>query len=217
MTKTLKISFASMLIAGMSMMGCQGDGHESSTTTTESKDSMVTDVPVNTAVNTNDSMAAKMMADSMARVNMNTPAVDSTGKMKSPAGKGKKGKISIIMGDMKSSAAMTADKDGFYTNVDSWPSFPGGQKALEDYFANNVEYPDMASSNGTQGTVQVNFGVDENGKVVSPKVMSTKVGDGIEDEALRLVKKMPSWNAGKVKGKAVKTRFTLPVRFELTD
>lgn len=131
-----------------------------------------------------------------------------------PAKKGKKGMVSIAMNDNKTTGSEEAtDKEGYYTNV--YPSYPGGDKALENFFAKNVEYPASASDNGVEGTVRLSFTVDETGKIGTPKVITPTIGYGLEEEALRIVKKMPTWKPGVLKGKNVKTRFTLPVRFQL--
>jgi len=76
-----------------------------------------------------------------------------------------------VLPKMNANGTMMADKEGVYSNVDTWPSFPGGQKALEDFFTNTVEYPQQATDNNTEGTVNINFVVDENGKVLSPKIV----------------------------------------------
>jgi TonB family protein len=130
---------------------------------------------------------------------------------------GKTGKIAVVFPKMESnpSAKMDVDNEGAYTNVEVTPAYPGGQRALENFFNYNVAYPQQAADNGTEGVINVSFIVDENGKVSSPKILGKRVGDGLEDEALRVVNRMPSWTPGKVKGKNVKTRLTLPVRFQL--
>ena len=128
----------------------------------------------------------------------------------------KKGKVSVIAsGADKNNSAMEMDKDGFYKNTEVLPAFPGGEKALERFFENNIRYPEQASENDAQGIVKLNFSVDENGKVYQPVAVNDKVGYGIEDEAIRVFNKMPKWTPGKIKGKNVKTRYTLPIRFEL--
>ena len=161
----------------------------------------------NTKVNNIDtSMASKKMA----KDTMSASKIDASKKGK------KKGKVMIMM-NQKATGSMEMDKEGYYSNVEVWPAYPGGQSALETFFENNIEYPDAATDNGTEGTVNINFAVDEHGKVSSPKIIGPKVGNGIDEEALRVFNKMPTWTAGKIKGKNVKTRFTLPVRFQLTD
>jgi protein TonB len=41
------------------------------------------------------------------------------------------------------------------------------------------------------------------------------IGSGCDEEALRVVQKMPPWKPGKQNGKAVRVRFVLPVKFML--
>lgn len=130
------------------------------------------------------------------------------------AKKSKKGKVSIAEGT-KATGDMTADKEGFYTNTEVLPAFPGGQKALERFFEDNIQYPDNATENNAEGTVNLTFAVDESGKVYAPKVVSKNIGYGIEPEALRVFNKMPKWTPGKIKGKNVKTKYTLPIKFKL--
>ncbi|MBC7508831.1 MAG: TonB family protein, partial [Ferruginibacter sp.] len=79
----------------------------------------------------------------------------------------------------------------------------------------NIEYPSEATDNGVEGTVNMNFAVDEKGKVYAPKITSDNIGYGIEKESLRVFAKMPTWTPGKIKGKNVKTRYTLPIKFQL--
>ena len=133
-----------------------------------------------------------------------------------PSKKGKKGKVTIAeMPASKATGKMEADNTGVYSNVEVIPSFPGGYKGLQKFFDDNLQYPEEATNDGVEGTVNVTFVVDETGKLTSPKVAGEQLGYGLEAEALRVVNKMPTWNPGKLKGKNVKTSFTLPVKFVL--
>lgn len=131
-----------------------------------------------------------------------------------PAKKGKKGKVSIVIAN-NVSGDMSVDKEGYYNGTEVLPGYPGGEKALERFYNDNIQYPVEASDNGVDGTVKINFAVDENGKLYSPVVTSPVIGYGIEQEALRVFNKMPKWTPGRIKGKNVKTRFSLPVNFQL--
>jgi len=133
-----------------------------------------------------------------------------------PSKKGKKGKVTITL-PAAGTGEMTPDKEGYYTNTEILPAFPGGQKALETFLLKNIQYPAEASDNGVEGTVNINFSVDENGKIYTPKVISPKLGYGLEEEALAALNKMPKWTPGRIKGKNVKTRYTLPVTFLLSE
>jgi TonB family protein len=131
-----------------------------------------------------------------------------------PSKKGMKVKVMVtlpVMGE----GAMVADKEGYYTNTEVLPGYPGGQKELERFFEKNLQYPADAEDNGIEGTVKLNFAVDENGKIYSPVVTTPNIGYGVEQEAIRVFNKMPAWTPGRIKGKNVKTRFTLPVTFKL--
>ena len=129
--------------------------------------------------------------------------------------KGKKGKVIIVINEAKGTGEMNMDKEGYYSSTEILPAFPGGQKALENFFEKNIEYPSEATDNGVEGTVNMNFAVDEKGKVYAPKITSDNIGYGIEKESLRVFAKMPTWTPGKIKGKNVKTRYTLPIKFQL--
>lgn len=133
------------------------------------------------------------------------------------AKKGLKGKISTVNPEMppKPDAKMVADESGIYPIVDIMASFPGGYKGLQNYFDTKMEYPLEANNAGVEGTVRVTFIVDENGKLIDPTVVGNRPGYGLEEEALNIVKRMPDWYPAQVKDKKVKTRITLPIRFEL--
>jgi protein TonB len=57
--------------------------------------------------------------------------------------------------------------------------------------------------------------VDETGKVSNAKVVGKPLGYGLENEVLKAIDKMPTWTPGAIKGKNVKTYYTLPVNFKL--
>ena len=129
----------------------------------------------------------------------------------------KKGKATLGAMTTSKTALMKPDKNGVYEMTEVRPSYPGGQKALEDYIANHIEYPQMAVDDNKEGTVNVQFIVDENGNVTNAKVLGADLGDGLNDEAVRVISKMPKWEPGKVKGKNVKTRLTLPVTYKIEE
>ena len=130
--------------------------------------------------------------------------------------KGTKGKASVSMSDVDNNKVkMEIDKNGVYARAEVMPSFPGGQNALEKYVEDNLQYPQQALDNGTEGRVLIEFDVDEKGKLYRPIIISDKIGDGLEEEALRVVKGMPTWTPGQMKGKNVKTKFTLPISYQI--
>ncbi|MBO4402583.1 MAG: energy transducer TonB [Bacteroidales bacterium] len=98
--------------------------------------------------------------------------------------------------------------------VEEEPSFPGGEEALYKFLDNNLTYPRSARSAGIEGTVVVEFVVEPNGKLSNVNVIR-KVAPSLDEEAVRIIKMLPAWNPGRQRGKAVRTRFRLPISFQL--
>lgn len=86
--------------------------------------------------------------------------------------------------------------------------------ALLGYIGKHIKYPSVARENGIEGKVILKFVVDKNGDVRNIKVMRGVAG-GCTEEAIRVIKNMPQWKAGRHGGRNVKVYFTLPVTFTL--
>lgn len=158
----------------------------------------------------NSAAADKAATDSIAAL-----SADSS-KMVQPIAKKRKGKASAgLMAD--NSLKVEKDKAGVYSMAEKMPEYPGGEKALSAFVENNISYPQDAIDQGTEGTVNVSFVVDEKGKIVNAVAGGKTAGHGLEEEAIKIVNQMPAWKPGMVKGKPVKTRLTLPVTFKLAD
>ncbi|MBK8683369.1 MAG: TonB family protein [Chitinophagales bacterium] len=109
--------------------------------------------------------------------------------------------------------APTVDANIFVT-VEQMPEFPGGDEAMYKFLAENIKYPALAKDNMIQGTVYIKFVVSGKGKI-SDAVVVRGIGSGCDEEALRVVKKMPNWNPGMQQGKPVDVFYTLPIKFQL--
>jgi protein TonB len=96
------------------------------------------------------------------------------------------------------------------TYVDEMPSFDN----LQQYIANNLQYPPMAVETGVSGTVYLSFVIETDGSVSDVKTLRG-IGTGCEEEATRVVKSMPKWKPGKNHGELVRVQFNLPVKFRL--
>ena len=105
--------------------------------------------------------------------------------------------------------ADTADK--MFGLVEEMPSFPGGQAALMKYIEENMRCPDPESD--ASGRVIVQFVIGKDGTVKDPKVVRG-ITPALDGKGLRLVRNMPKWKPGKMSGKLVEVRYTLPVTFK---
>ena len=101
-----------------------------------------------------------------------------------------------------------------FTVVESMPEFPGGTGELYKYLGKSIKYPPLAKESGIQGRVFVNFVVEPNGSISNVKILRG-IGGGCDEEAVRVVKDMPSWKPGKQRGKAVRVSYNLPIKFTL--
>lgn len=107
-----------------------------------------------------------------------------------------------------------AEPEQIFTAVEQQAQFPGGQSALMKYLSSNIRYPESAQQNDIQGRVIVKFVVEKDGSIGQAQVVKG-VDRSLDQEALRVVKKMPKWQPGKNNGVAVRSWFTLPVTFKL--
>lgn len=92
------------------------------------------------------------------------------------------------------------------------PSFPGGQKAMMQYLAENVKYPENARKNGKSGRVIVQFIVEKDGSITETKVIKS-IDPELDAEALRIVNGMPKWTPAIQDGKTVRVKFFMPIVF----
>lgn len=101
-----------------------------------------------------------------------------------------------------------------YNVIDQMPEFPGGMDKLLQFINDNMQYPAKAQTEGIQGRVAVQFIVNEDGYIIEPNIVRS-VEPSLDNEALRLIKMLPQWKPGTLKGKAVKVKYTVPVTFRL--
>jgi len=98
--------------------------------------------------------------------------------------------------------------------VEEMPRFPGGEAGLRNYISENISYPREARSWGIQGKVFVNFVINTEGRVERVKIVRG-VHPLLDEEAMRVVSRMPGWKPGMQKGKAVNVSYTVPITFSM--
>ncbi|QJB33799.1 energy transducer TonB [Chitinophaga oryzae] len=109
------------------------------------------------------------------------------------------------------------EREEILSFVEIMPEFPGGEAALFKYLKKNLMYPHMAQENGVGGTVFVQFVVSRDGSISDVKTVGAAKGAGLEEEAMRVVRKMPGWKPGKQNGKPVTVLYNLPIRFQIEN
>ncbi len=99
-------------------------------------------------------------------------------------------------------------------SLDTPPQYKGGQKKLLRFLNRNLRYPASAAEQGVEGKVFVYFVVDANGVLSNFKVLRG-IGAGCDEEALRVVRLLPPWQAGTLNGLEVRSSYVLPITFML--
>lgn len=104
--------------------------------------------------------------------------------------------------------------DQIFDVVETQPNPPGGMAGWNKYLSDNLKYPTQARRMGVEGTVIVVFVINTDGSIQDVEVLRG-IGGGCDEEAVKIVKAAPKWDPGKQRGKPVRTRMRLPIRFKL--
>lgn len=119
---------------------------------------------------------------------------------------------------------------GIFKEVEEMPLFPGcdskgksiaeiqqcGQIKMLEFIYQNIKYPEDAMKKGIQGMVVVSFIVEKNGGITNVELVRD-IGGGCGEEAVRVVKTMPTWIPGKQDGEPVRVQFNLPIKYKLEE
>lgn len=101
-------------------------------------------------------------------------------------------------------------------STDNNASFPGGEKAMENFIKSNMKYPKSAKKNKIQGVTAIKFNIAADGTISNPKLVNS-LGHGLDEEAMRIFNLMPKkWKPAKNEnGTAINSEFTMPIEFKL--
>ncbi len=107
--------------------------------------------------------------------------------------------------------------------VDKVPVFPGCEneenrracfnKMMQKHIRKNFRYPLKAQELGIQGRVNLIFTILENGKIADLRMRGPH--KLLEDEAERIISKLPKMKPGMHKGENVNVPFSIPITFKL--
>lgn len=110
------------------------------------------------------------------------------------------------------------DENKIFDKVEIEASFPGGDSKWRQYLERNCNgqvATDNGAPEGTYTTV-VQFVVDKEGNISDVRAL-TNHGYGMEEEAMRVIKKGPKWNPAIQNGRQVKAYRKQPITFAVTS
>ncbi len=111
-----------------------------------------------------------------------------------------------------------SDEGKIFTKVEVEAEFPGGAAAWTRYLRNNLNASAPVDGGAPPGTYQVivRFIVSKDGSI-SDVVPETKFGYGMEDEAVKAIKKGPKWTPALQNGKNVNAYRRQPITFVVAE
>ncbi len=112
-----------------------------------------------------------------------------------------------------SDSTKTRSREAFEV-VEQMPEFPGGTQEMYRFLGKNIRYPAEAVRGDVEGKVVITFTVNEKGRIRNPQVTQS-VGDGIDEEAMRVVLNMPTWQPAQQNGQPVPMEYVLPIDFQI--
>ena len=125
-------------------------------------------------------------------------------------------KEKTVIKEVVIAAAPVEEKvDTIFDVVETQPEPPGGMSAWNQYLSKNLKYPTQARRMGIEGSVIVVFVVNTDGSIQDVDVLRG-IGGGCDEEAVKVVSNAPKWTPGKQRGRPVRTRMRLPIRFKLS-
>lgn len=88
------------------------------------------------------------------------------------------------------------------------------EKGLQEFIQSVMVYPNRARDNGEQGTVLMQFKIDDEGIISCLEVAQSATFE-LDREAYRILARMPQWTPAKRNGVAVAAYYSVPVVFVL--
>ena len=117
------------------------------------------------------------------------------------------------------------DIDVPFAVIEDVPVFPGCesvaksqrracfQEQMNKHIRKNFRYPDIAQEMGIQGRVYVNFIIAKDGSITNIRMRGPD--KNLENEAARIIGRLPKMTPGKQRGRAVRVPFSIPITFRL--
>ncbi|MFK7954105.1 MAG: energy transducer TonB [Ekhidna sp.] len=94
------------------------------------------------------------------------------------------------------------------------PAYERGMERFYQFMGKNIKYPKTAKRMGIEGKVFLQFIVGKDGSLTGLKVIKG-IGAGCDEEALRVMRMIPSFIPGKQGDVRVPVKMVIPINFEL--
>lgn len=103
-----------------------------------------------------------------------------------------------------------------YTSITMSPEFKGGQDRFYSYLNTHLHYPERSRRLGIGRIVHVAFTVEKDGTLTGFSETQSMNSD-LDEEAIRVIKRSPKWEPGRFRGKPIRSRALVPIKFSLSS
>ena len=104
------------------------------------------------------------------------------------------------------------NQEGFFTTIERFPMYPGGEEGIAEHIRTNLSYPEKAKQEGIKGTVIVAYMIEVDGSIGSTNVIEG-VHPLLDEEAVRVIKAMDIWKPAVQRGKPTRMMFQQAITF----
>lgn len=105
-----------------------------------------------------------------------------------------------------------APPEEIYKELEVMPQFPGGPEAMQKYLDEHMSHPKMMRGVCSARKLVVGFVVEKDGSLTQVDIIKSINGcPDFDYDVLRVVKNMPKWFPGRLKGHYVRCYYKMPV------
>ena len=102
--------------------------------------------------------------------------------------------------------------------VDELPIYGQGKEDLTRFLQENIYYPSEALDSNAQGRIELQFIIENDGRIGDIRCVNEPIGYGLEEEVIRAFKLTAGhWQPATKNGEAVASIMVFPVNFYFVD
>jgi protein TonB len=95
------------------------------------------------------------------------------------------------------------------------PAYEGGLESMYKFLNKQLRYPAIDRRLGNEGTVYVQFVIDEFGSVTQIEIVKG-ISATLDKEAMRVISLLPKWKPGMQNHETAPVKMVIPIKFKLT-
>lgn len=115
-------------------------------------------------------------------------------------------------GEKKLPVTTIAPPEEIHNDLDEMPQFPGGPEAMQKYIEDHISHPAAMRGACTGHKLIAGFVVEKDGSLSRIDIIKSINGcPDFDFDVMRVIKTMPKWIPGKLKGQNVRCFYKMPV------